>query len=127
MSLLSACELPELGLGDASREPLEATENLSHSLRIQLLPLWLLDERLDLGQAGADQMVTHAVVNLGKDSLEELGVALLEVEHLVDVSGRNQVFNADLLAQNESLVGLADTETLHKSHGAAALGDQADG
>lgn len=123
MSLLSTCELPELGLGNPSRESLQAAENLSNSLRIEFLPHWLLDKRLDLGQAGPDQMVAQPVVDLGQNSLEELGVALLEVEHLVDIPGRNQVIDADPLAHNEGLVGLADTEALHKPNGATTLGD----
>lgn len=123
MSLLSTCELPELGLGNPSSEPLQATENLSHSLRVQPIPHRLLDERLDLGQAGADQVVAHAVIDLGQNSLEELGVALLEIKHLVDIPGGNQVVDADPLAQNEGLIGLADTEALHKPNRATALGD----
>jgi hypothetical protein len=123
MSLLSTCELPELRLWNPRNESLQAAENLSHSLRVQPIPHRLLDERLDLSQAGTDKVVTHAVVDLGQNGLEELGVALLEIKHLVDVPGGNQVIDADSLAQNEGLIGLADTEALHKPNRATTLGD----
>ena len=127
VALLTRRELSELSLWDTSSESLESAENLRNTLSIELLSVWLLNKSLDLGQRGADQVGAHRLVDLVEDGVQERWVALLEVKHLVDVAGLDQVVNANALGHDKGLVGLWQTETVDEAHGGTALGDQTDG
>jgi hypothetical protein len=123
--LLSSCNLPKLFLGISTNEALQTTEYLKDALGVESLLLRSADEGLDLEHRVLIQMVAHAIVNLGQDSLEEVGALVLaKVEDLVDVANMQQLLARQALAHDESLVGLADAESLHKTNGRIALGNQ---
>ena len=126
MTLRPRSKFREFCLRDTGHEPVQAGKHLGHILGIHNLLLRLPDERLDAGQAVADEMGAKALVDLVEHGGAEL-VGVGGVQDLVDEAGLQQLVAGDATAHDEGLVGLADAEALHQGARRAALGDQAQG
>lgn len=125
MLLLTARDLPELLLRHTLHEPLQTGKHLLHTLLIQRIHLRLPDQRLNLHQTVAIQMITQTLIDLLQHLLKELGAILAtDVKHLVDEASLHELLAGDALAHDEGLVGLADSETAHEADGGVALGDE---
>lgn len=123
--LRTARNLRELGLRDSRQEPLQTSEDLSHSLCVHDLALRLADESLDLGQRVTDQVVAKLVVHFLEHKAQELLLLVgLGVEDLVDEAAMNEFLGSDALRHNQGLVGLGNAHPLHEASTRATFGNE---
>lgn len=124
--LLATRNLPKLLLRHALEKPRQPAKHLLHALPIQRIHIGLPDQRLDLDQTLAIQMIPQPLIDLLEHRLEELGTILApDVEDAVHEPRRHQVLDRNPLRHDQRLVGLADAEALDKRKRGVALGHEA--
>lgn len=104
MLLLPAGDLAELFLRHARHEPLEPRERLPHILRRHDILLGPAHQLLDTQQAVPDQVLPEPLVHLLQHELPEtVAVALLHLQHRVDVATLDELRRRDPLAHDQGL------------------------